>query len=90
MLSAHQKRVVRRLKVIAGQVKGLQRMVERKEYCFDILRQAAATRQALAATEETILQHHITTHIVPQIRGRRVKNATRELMHIYSLTRKTV
>ena len=88
MTTQHVKKITRRLKLIEGQVRGLQRMVQERKYCFDILRQASATRQALVAAEEAILLNHLQTHIVPQIRQRKVKTATQELMRIYSLTRK--
>jgi DNA-binding FrmR family transcriptional regulator len=38
----HKSDVIARLKKAEGQVRGLQRMVERDEYCIDILTQIAA------------------------------------------------
>jgi DNA-binding FrmR family transcriptional regulator len=38
---------VRRLKRIEGQVRGIERMIERREYCIDILQQTAALRAAV-------------------------------------------
>ena len=41
------KKLTTRLNRIAGQVAGIQRMVEEERYCVDILTQIAAVRSAL-------------------------------------------
>lgn len=48
-----------RLRRIAGQVQGIQRMVEEKQYCIDILTQIQAARSALRAVELQILKKHV-------------------------------
>ncbi|MCB9540268.1 MAG: metal-sensitive transcriptional regulator [Myxococcales bacterium] len=50
-----------RLKRIAGQVAGIQRMVETDRYCVDILMQVAAARAALAKVGTLLLESHIRT-----------------------------
>ncbi|HEB30476.1 MAG TPA: metal-sensitive transcriptional regulator, partial [Spirochaetes bacterium] len=46
-ISSTNKAAFRRLKIIEGQVKGIQRMIEDEKYCIDILTQISATRAAL-------------------------------------------
>ena len=48
-----------RLRRIAGQVQGIQRMVDEKHYCIDILTQIQAARSALRAVELQILKKHV-------------------------------
>ena len=48
-----------RLRRIAGQVQGIQRMVDDKHYCIDIVTQIAAVRAALRRLEEEILKDHV-------------------------------
>ena len=48
-----------RLRRIAGQVQGIQRMVEEKKYCIDIITQIQAARSALRAVELQILKKHM-------------------------------
>jgi len=48
-----------RLRRIAGQVQGIQRMVEEGAYCIDILVQIQAARSALRAVELQILKKHM-------------------------------
>jgi DNA-binding FrmR family transcriptional regulator len=47
-----------RLKKIAGQVKGIQRMIDEEKYCVDILIQIAAVRAALDKVGLIILENH--------------------------------
>lgn len=53
-----------RLKRIAGQVAGVQRMVEEDRYCVDILTQVAAIRSALDAVGVALLTNHIGNCVV--------------------------
>jgi DNA-binding FrmR family transcriptional regulator len=48
-----------RLARIAGQVQGIQRMIEDQKYCIDIITQIQAARSALRAVELQILQKHM-------------------------------
>jgi DNA-binding FrmR family transcriptional regulator len=49
-----------RLRRIAGQVGGLERMVEEERYCIDVLTQIAAVSTALEAFALEILDDHVT------------------------------
>jgi DNA-binding FrmR family transcriptional regulator len=50
-----------RLKRIAGQVAGLQRMLSEDRYCVDLLLQVAAVRAALAEVGKVVLTNHVHT-----------------------------
>jgi CsoR family transcriptional regulator, copper-sensing transcriptional repressor len=50
--------LIRRLKKIEGQVKGLQRMVENDKQCVDVLIQVAAVRAAINKVGTMIFEHH--------------------------------
>jgi CsoR family transcriptional regulator, copper-sensing transcriptional repressor len=49
-----------RLRRIEGQVRGIQRMVERDKYCIDILTQVAAVTRALQSVALGLLDEHLT------------------------------
>jgi DNA-binding FrmR family transcriptional regulator len=51
--------VLKRLKRIEGQVRGLVRMVEEDRYCIDVVTQISAVRAALKRAEEEVLNDHI-------------------------------
>ncbi len=51
--------LIRRLRRIEGQVRGIERMIERREYCIDILQQTAALRAAVDSVALLILEDHV-------------------------------
>jgi DNA-binding FrmR family transcriptional regulator len=51
--------LIRRLRRIEGQVRGIERMIERQEYCVDILQQTAALRAAVDSVALLILEDHV-------------------------------
>ena len=52
--------VLKRLRRIEGQVRGLQKMVETDQYCIDILDQVSATTRALQAVALKLLDDHLS------------------------------
>lgn len=59
--TAKKQNVEQRLKRIAGQVAGIQRMVHADRYCVDVMVQVAAVRVALGKVSGIILESHIKT-----------------------------
>jgi DNA-binding FrmR family transcriptional regulator len=51
--------VLKRLRRIEGQARGLQRMVEEEQYCIDILTQVSAMTKALQAVALGLLDDHL-------------------------------
>jgi len=51
--------LLRRLSRMEGQVRGIARMIEREEYCVDILQQTAALRAAIDAVAIMVLEDHV-------------------------------
>lgn len=81
------KQVRVRLSRIAGQVAGIQRMVEDERYCVDILLQVAAVQAALDRTGKLLLDGHVETCVADAMdsgsrRERRKK--IDELMDVFS------
>jgi DNA-binding FrmR family transcriptional regulator len=56
----HKDALVKRLRRIEGQVRGIERMVEDDRYCLDILTQVAAVETALEAVASKVLEDHVT------------------------------
>lgn len=59
MENESRKKVKSRVNRIAGQVTGIQRMVEEDRYCVDVLTQIAAVRSALDALGIELLTRHL-------------------------------
>ena len=67
--SKEYKSMIRRLKLIEGQVRGIERMVEEDRYCIDILIQVSAIQSALNAFNKELLARHIHGCVVDDIRN---------------------
>jgi CsoR family transcriptional regulator, copper-sensing transcriptional repressor len=59
MIAQKKPKLQARLKRVAGQVAGLQKMVTEDRYCVDILTQLAAVRSALDAIGIELLTNHV-------------------------------
>ncbi len=51
--------ILRRLRRIEGQVRGLQRLVEEDTYCIDVLTQVSAATRALESVALVMLEDHL-------------------------------
>jgi CsoR family transcriptional regulator, copper-sensing transcriptional repressor len=81
-------RILRRLKIIEGQIRGLQEMIEKNVYCIDIITQTSAVKNALSSVEDALLENHLTSCLVPQIKKGEMGRATKEILKVYKLKRK--
>ena len=57
-------KVLGRVKRIAGQIAGVQRMIEEERYCVDVLNQISAVRSALDALGVELLTNHLETCVL--------------------------
>jgi CsoR family transcriptional regulator, copper-sensing transcriptional repressor len=64
MAPANESRTKVRIKRIAGQVAGVQRMIEEERYCVDILNQISAVRSALDALGVELLTNHLESCVI--------------------------
>lgn len=79
--------VDRRLRRIAGQVGGIQRMVEEDRYCVDVLLQVAAARAALDRVGKLVLASHVETCVADAFASggtRERRKKVDELMEVFS------
>ncbi len=81
-------KLIRRLKIIEGQVRGLQDMLEKDTYCIDVITQTSAVKQALSGVEDELLKSHLNTCVVHQIRKGKEKDAVDEILKVYQLKKK--
>ncbi len=60
--------VLKRLRRVEGQVRGLQRMVESDTYCIDVLTQVSAATKALQAVALSLLDDHLAHCVADAVR----------------------
>lgn len=76
-----------RLAKIAGQVRGIEKMIDDRRYCVDILTQVEAVRSALAGLGKLILTNHLETCVVSTLsKGSKHEklNKIKEITDIYA------
>ena len=81
-------KLVRRLKIIEGQVRGLEEMIEGGAYCIDVITQTSAVKQALSGVEDTLMENHLSTCVINQIKKGKGNKAKEEILRVYQLKRK--
>lgn len=81
------KKALRRLQIIKGQLNGLEKMIDEEKYCVDIITQSSAVKQALSGIEDLLLEHHLQTHVIMQVKSGQGKKATAEILKVYRLKR---
>ena len=71
--------VVKRLKRIEGQVRGVIRMVEDGQSCEDLLIQISSIRSSVNKTGQFLMEEHLNNCIIEGIRRGRANDTIRKL-----------
>src|SRR5665647_3614845 len=72
--------MLKRLRRIEGQVKGIHKMIEEDKYCADILTQVAAVRAAINKVGSLVLEKHSMTCIQNAVSCEDKEKALKELV----------
>ncbi len=67
--SEEKRKIIKRLNVIEGQVRGISQMIENDRYCDDVLIQISAVTKSLQSLGNTILQNHMKTCMIRDIQN---------------------
>ncbi|MGI6225123.1 MAG: metal-sensitive transcriptional regulator [Peptococcales bacterium] len=82
MMSAEKQNILKRLRRIEGQVKGIQRMIESDACCTDILVQIAAVKAAVNKTGTLIFEHHANECLTNSLESKSQEDVVKELMKV--------
>jgi len=86
----HNKNIVS-LRRVEGQIRGIQKMIEERKYCIDIVTQIHAAVNGLYRVSENILEAHIEHCVVDAIKGKSEKEKgqkIKEMMQVMKRLRK--
>lgn len=89
MISDIKQRALHRAKILEGQMRGVQKMIENEDYCMDILTQSLAIQKSIGSLNKLILENHVRTHIKENLNSSSDKaqeQAIEELLGLYELT----
>ena len=85
MRTQSKKQAGHRLKILEGQLKALAKMIERDEYCVDILHQSLAVQNSLKSLDALVLENHLKTCVVRDMRREGSDKSVQELLRLFRL-----
>lgn len=89
MISDLKQRALHRAKILEGQMRGVQKMIENEDYCMDILTQSLAIQKSIGSLNKLILENHVRTHIKENLSSgskKEQEKAVEELLALYELS----
>lgn len=75
-----------RLKSVMGHLGGIAKMLEREDYCIDVIRQVEAVEVALGKVSTLLLENHLDTCVTTAVQGKDPamrRRVIKELLEIY-------
>ena len=88
MIGDIKQRALHRAKILEGQMRGVQKMIENEDYCMDILTQSLAIQKSIGSLNKLILENHVRTHIKENLSSSSKQDqeiAVEELLKLYEL-----
>lgn len=82
------KRALHRTRILEGQLRGLEKMIENEDYCIDIITQSLAIQKSLGSLNRLLVENHLRTHVSEAFEegGSAQDDAIVELLKIYELS----
>jgi DNA-binding FrmR family transcriptional regulator len=66
---AEKDEILKRTRIAAGHLEGVAKMIERDEYCIDVIRQIQAVEASLNRLSAKILENHLGSCVTTAVRG---------------------
>ncbi len=85
--TTHEKELIA-LRRIEGQVRGVQKMIEEKKYCVDIVIQLHAAINALYRVAEKIFARHLEHCVTDAFRGKSEKDKREKIAEIMDVVKR--
>lgn len=88
MDNTNAKKILQRLNIAEGQIRGLRELISSGAYCIDVITQTSAIKQALSGVEDMLLENHLSTCAINQIKKGNESKAIEEIIKVYKLKRR--
>ncbi|HEU4808529.1 MAG TPA: metal-sensitive transcriptional regulator [Homoserinimonas sp.] len=81
-------RALHRTRILAGQLRGLEKMIDNEDYCVDIVTQSLAIQKSLGSLNKLIVENHLRTHVTEMFeQGEEQRDlAIAELVKVFELS----
>ncbi len=88
MIEDIKKRALHRTRILEGQMRGLEKMIENEEYCVDIITLSLAIQKSLGSLNKLLVENHLRTHVTQQFEagGDERDAAVVELLKVFELS----
>jgi DNA-binding FrmR family transcriptional regulator len=82
------KRALHRTKILEGQLRGIEKMIENEDYCIDIITLSLAVQKSLGSLNKLLVENHLRTHVTDMYEagGDERDAAVTELIRIFELS----
>ena len=85
MIDDIKKRALHRTKIIEGQLRGIEKMIENEDYCVDIITLSLAVQKSLGSLNKLLVENHLRTHVSEMYEAGGVALVA-ELLRIFELS----
>jgi DNA-binding FrmR family transcriptional regulator len=87
MIDEIKKRALHRSRILEGQMRGLEKMIDNEDYCMDIITQSLAIQKSLRSLNKLLVENHLRTHVSDMFAagGDQQELAVAELLKVYEL-----
>lgn len=87
MIDDIKKRALHRSRILQGQLRGIEKMIENEEYCVDIITQSLAVQKSLRSLNKLLVENHLRTHVTEMLDegGEAREKAIAELLAVFEL-----
>ncbi|GAB3616441.1 hypothetical protein GCM10027416_09980 [Okibacterium endophyticum] len=88
MIADIKKRAMHRVKILEGQMRGLEKMIDNEDYCIDIITQSLAIQKSLGSLNKLLVENHLRTHVGDMFErgGDEKEAAVTELLKVFELS----
>ncbi|MBX3193877.1 MAG: metal-sensitive transcriptional regulator [Microbacteriaceae bacterium] len=87
MIDHLKKRALHRARILEGQLRGVEKMIENEDYCVEIITQTLAIQKSLRSLNKLLVENHLRTHVTHMFDagGAQRDAAVAELLNVYEL-----
>lgn len=78
-------RSLHRIKIIQGNLKAIEKMIDEDKYCLDIVHQSLAVQRAMRKLDMLLIENHLNTCVIHQIKNGEEKKTTEELLRLFEV-----
>ncbi|HWU57625.1 MAG TPA: metal-sensitive transcriptional regulator [Microbacteriaceae bacterium] len=88
MIADIKKRALHRARILEGQLRGVEKMIENEDYCMDIITQSLAIQKSLGSLNKLLVENHLRTHVTDMFDagGSERDEAIAELLKVFELS----